>query len=111
MYRLLLLICVLIVGCSVAVGQETKARQLTPEGVKFFESKVRPLLLKHCLECHSGQKPKGAFNLESRAGWQRGGERLKIAPSVDSGGLGGTWIVAHGGDSPFAGGVAEPSSS
>ena len=42
--------------------------------VRFFESRVRPLLIKHCMECHSGTKPKGALSLESRAGWNRGGD-------------------------------------
>lgn len=82
MSRLILFACVLIVACSEAVGQERKVQRPTPEGLKFFESKVRPLLLKHCVECHSGEKPKGALNLESRAGWQRGGDS---GPAIVSG--------------------------
>ena len=31
------------------------------EGTDFFESKVRPLLVKHCYECHSGEKTKGGL--------------------------------------------------
>ena len=41
----------------------------------FFESKVRPVLIKRCYECHStGKKIKGGLNLDSRAGWQDGGD-------------------------------------
>ena len=41
----------------------------------FFESKVRPVLIKRCYECHSTEKKiKGGLNLDSRAGWQEGGD-------------------------------------
>lgn len=42
----------------------------------FFESKVRPLLVKRCHECHSREsgRSKGGLLLDSRAGWRKGGE-------------------------------------
>ncbi|NDB74899.1 MAG: DUF1549 domain-containing protein, partial [Verrucomicrobia bacterium] len=43
----------------------------------FFENKIRPLLIEHCLKCHDGaatDKPKGGLALDTRAGWERGGE-------------------------------------
>jgi hypothetical protein len=42
----------------------------------FFESKVRPVLIEHCYECHSAEskKVKGGLLLDSRAGWQLGGD-------------------------------------
>lgn len=41
----------------------------------FFESKVRPVLINRCYECHSAEKKiKGGLNLDSRAGWQEGGD-------------------------------------
>ncbi|MEM1297389.1 MAG: DUF1549 domain-containing protein, partial [Verrucomicrobiota bacterium] len=40
----------------------------------FFETKVRPLLAKHCYSCHSREeKVKGELLLDSRNGWQLGG--------------------------------------
>ena len=36
------------------------------EQVKFFESKVRPLLSAHCFECHSDKKQKAGLRLDSR---------------------------------------------
>jgi hypothetical protein len=45
-----------------------------PDRAAFFESKIRPLLVAHCLDCHSGAEAEGGLNLESRAGWQRGGD-------------------------------------
>ncbi|MDZ4289333.1 MAG: DUF1549 domain-containing protein, partial [Prosthecobacter sp.] len=46
------------------------------EGVVFFENKVRPLLVKHCYECHSQEagKKKGGLLLDRRQGWQKGGD-------------------------------------
>lgn len=40
----------------------------------FFESKVRPLLVKHCYECHSDTKTMGGLSLDTRTGWQTGGD-------------------------------------
>src|SRR5204863_399417 len=40
----------------------------------FFESKIRPLLIEKCIDCHGEKKQKGALRLDSRAGWQKGGE-------------------------------------
>jgi hypothetical protein len=46
-----------------------------PDETAFFESKVRPLLVERCYECHShGKKIKGGLALDSRSGWERGGD-------------------------------------
>ena len=45
------------------------------DGDDLFELRVRPLLIKHCLECHASQKQEGGLRLDSRAGWLRGGSR------------------------------------
>ena len=44
--------------------------------LEFFESKIRPVLLKHCYRCHSVKagKSKGGLLLDSRTGWQVGGD-------------------------------------
>jgi hypothetical protein len=43
--------------------------------VQFFETKIRPVLARHCYQCHSAQakKPKAGLRLDSRAGVLRGG--------------------------------------
>jgi Protein of unknown function (DUF1553)/Protein of unknown function (DUF1549)/Planctomycete cytochrome C len=45
------------------------------DGTAFFESKVRPLLLKHCYECHSAEakKLKGELRLDTGDGTLKGG--------------------------------------
>jgi hypothetical protein len=40
----------------------------------FFESKIRPALVAHCYECHSGDQAKGGLRLDYRGGWEKGGE-------------------------------------
>ena len=42
----------------------------------FFEAKIRPVLVKHCYECHSAEsgKAKGGLRLDSRDDLRRGGD-------------------------------------
>ncbi|QDT77370.1 Planctomycete cytochrome C [Gimesia maris] len=40
----------------------------------FFEKEVRPLLIKHCLECHGDKKQKGELRLDSLKAMLTGGE-------------------------------------
>lgn len=51
-------------------------RHSNSAGVEYFEKFVRPLLIRHCYECHSDgdQKQKGGLRLDVRAGWQAGGD-------------------------------------
>jgi hypothetical protein len=45
------------------------------DGAALFESKVLPLLQSRCYECHSHEKKiKGGLALDSRSGWERGGD-------------------------------------
>jgi len=57
---------------GLARGQEP----VDPEGVEFFESKVRPVLVDRCYSCHSAkaEKLKGGLHLDTRAGLLRGGD-------------------------------------
>ncbi len=49
--------------------------------LSFFEQKVRPVLVEHCYECHStsAESLKGSLLLDSRAGWQTGGDSATAA--------------------------------
>ncbi len=59
-----------------AVGLALPAAAADPAGLAFFEQKIRPVLAEHCYECHSerAKKVKGGLLLDSKAGWQRGGD-------------------------------------
>ena len=39
-----------------------------------FEQRIRPLLIANCIDCHGPDKQKGGLRLDSRAGWQTGGD-------------------------------------
>ncbi len=45
------------------------------QDVAFFEAKVLPVLKARCYECHSHEKKmKGGLTLDSKSGWEEGGE-------------------------------------
>ena len=44
------------------------------KAVEFFESRVRPILVERCLECHGPEKQKGNLRLDSLAGILKGGD-------------------------------------
>jgi hypothetical protein len=58
-----------LTGMNSASGDDQAGRD-------YFEKNVRPLLAKHCYECHSekSKKQKGGLRLDLRSGWQTGGE-------------------------------------
>jgi hypothetical protein len=45
-------------------------------GREFFEKRIRPVLVRHCYECHSAatKAPKGGLRLDTRAGLRQGGD-------------------------------------
>ena len=52
-------------------------RPAGPEGIAFFEKKIRPVLVAKCYECHSSankKKIRGGLVLDSRAGLRAGGD-------------------------------------
>jgi hypothetical protein len=62
-------------GGIAAVKAATPAGEpASSRGIEFFEKNVRPLLVEHCLECHSGESNDGGLSLGSRAGLLRGGD-------------------------------------
>ncbi len=45
-----------------------------PDQMRFFESKVRPLLASQCVQCHGAEKQKGELRLDSREAMLQGGD-------------------------------------
>jgi mono/diheme cytochrome c family protein len=60
--------------CPVAIWAAEPAA-----GAAFFESKIRPILVAHCYECHSekAQTAEGGLLLDRQTGWLQGGEQGK----------------------------------
>ncbi len=69
------LLCAIALGCLnwLMLNQIQLHAQ---EDVRFFESKIRPVLVKHCYECHSNEsgKARGGLKVDSRDALQRGGD-------------------------------------
>src|SRR5690349_3572998 len=47
----------------------------TPEQARFFEAKVRPVLVGQCVKCHGPGAAKSNLRLDSRAGVLAGGDQ------------------------------------
>ena len=61
-----------------ANGAETPVSAGAGAGAALFEKDIRPILVQKCLDCHSGQegkKRRGGLALDSKAGWEQGGDR------------------------------------
>ena len=70
--RILLALAVLVAAgmcCAPAAEQDAAS-------VAFFEKQIRPLLIEHCLSCHSqaSKKQRGGLHLDSREAMLKGGE-------------------------------------
>jgi cytochrome c553 len=65
-----------------------ESSKLTAEETDFFETHIRPTLVVECIECHGPEKQKGGLRLDSRAGWQKGGDSgPSIVPKDPEGSL------------------------
>ena len=54
-----------------------------------FEQRIRPLLIENCIDCHGPEKQKGGLRLDSRAGWQTGGDS---GPAIEPSKLDGSHL-------------------
>lgn len=69
-----------LIGLLASLAWITVESTALGDEFEFFESKIRPALHTHCLECHHQGKKGGGLALDSREGWQLGGDS---GPSVD----------------------------
>jgi cytochrome c553 len=81
MFRILPCILVLLYASTAVVADEQSATSapLTAAQTEFFETKIRPILVKHCYQCHSQEAQgrnqlKGGLLLDSRQGTLAGGD-------------------------------------
>ncbi|MEK6260381.1 MAG: PSD1 and planctomycete cytochrome C domain-containing protein [Planctomycetota bacterium] len=71
--------CWIIAALLATVTSSVFAQAPTEEGLKFFEMKIRPVLVQHCYSCHSvsardAKKLQGGLFLDSAVGTLAGGE-------------------------------------
>ena len=60
---------------SSAADRATAKDAASPEAVRFFEAKVRPVLVDNCFQCHGENKQEDNLRLDSRAGIIAGGDQ------------------------------------
>ena len=61
--------CLAVVLLSIASARAEDS----PELEQFFEAKVRPLLIKHCVECHGPKEQSGELRLDLQTAATKGG--------------------------------------
>ncbi len=70
----------------VSMGGLVGADEIPSEDLRFFEEKVRPILVENCLRCHSEaeNKRKGGLLLDRKAGWVEGGDSGESVLNLES---------------------------
>lgn len=71
-----LAVLLLALACLVSRAEGDEPPDFTPQQLTFFETKIRPVLVEHCYECHAaGAKiVQGGLRVDHRAGLLRGGD-------------------------------------
>ncbi len=59
---------------TLVMGPTARAADAGRSEEEFFEAKVRPVLVEHCLECHGAEKSKAGLRLDAREAMLRGGD-------------------------------------
>ena len=64
------------IGVGVIAASNVVASDGSASQIDFFEANIRPVLIKHCYECHSAEsgEAKGGLRLDSKQGWIVGGD-------------------------------------
>src|SRR5262245_44696516 len=60
------LACAGLMVLLAAAARAVAAAPADAEPARYFESRVRPILQAHCLQCHDGGKARGGLRLTSR---------------------------------------------
>ena len=88
----------LLLASTVTAADKTAADKTAADrkGLDFFESKIRPVLVRHCYQCHSAKAAatkmlKGELQVDTRSGIRKGGE---TGPAVVPGQPGKSLLVA-----------------
>ncbi len=80
--RVVVILIVSLAGASGCLSNRSTAS--ADEGIAFFEKQIAPILRQRCYECHSHESgnAKGGLVLDSRHGWEKGGNE---GPSIIAG--------------------------
>src|SRR5438132_3565236 len=68
-----LVTCLTLCGVAMA-GPDPETRPVSRQEAEFFEARVRPVLARHCFECHGSKKQKSGLRLDSLRALLHGGD-------------------------------------
>ncbi len=77
---ILILLVLSVTGVRRSAGED--APKSDPQALAFFESKIRPLLIERCSECHGVNKQKSGLRVDSRQALVKGG---LLGPAIEPG--------------------------
>jgi hypothetical protein len=83
MKRSLIGITLLCFGLSCLSNLAVSADEPVRGGEDFFESRIRPVLVKRCFKCHSGEKSEGKLRLDGREALLLGGQSGRVVVPGD----------------------------
>lgn len=73
--QLLASLCTLIgISWQTTTLQAAEPAKPTPEGIRFFENKIRPLLINKCNDCHGADEQESDLRMDNWAGMLKGGK-------------------------------------
>ena len=64
----------LVSTVALLLAVERNDADLSPADLEFFEKRIRPVLADRCVSCHSDAQAMAGLRLDSRGGWQEGGQ-------------------------------------
>lgn len=65
---------IIVATATLVIAAPSYAEQNAGD-LAFFENRIRPLLVKRCYDCHGPDLAEGKLRLDTKNGWERGGER------------------------------------
>ncbi|GAA5504962.1 DUF1553 domain-containing protein [Novipirellula caenicola] len=68
-----IVICIAFVAGNAAWSADRETAKPSAEQIHFFESKIRPLLIDHCYECHGQHEQESELRVDTLAGILTGG--------------------------------------
>ena len=69
--------------CFLGRGVTAQADESEEAGREYFEKSVRPILVEHCYQCHSGREANGGLLLDNREGVLKGGDSGPVIVARD----------------------------